>query len=477
MSDRILRVRRFAFFLALSICLTVSQGWSATVTVGSSGTYPTIADAANDFGNWGNGSGDTIRLNSTETHTIADRISFTFGLSGDQTFTIESDNPSANAVILHATNATGAMRFGTAGTWNLNNLTFLPAIGSDFTGSERGTIQLEDGLVAPNVYDLNITGCIFTANNGSNQPNLTFGVAASAPRPGIAVRHGDGSNPSGVNLTMTDCIIAHTVYAALYFARNTDEFGMNGNAGPMNCVFDGVLIQRPGEDALRIRNHNPGDIYTLQNSAILDGQNGSAIQVAKGDENPTEGMGVFTIDNCIISHPGGNQISLRQNFVGTLIVNDTTIYFPPNNVGIRYEDFDVLQSGEERHLTVTDSIINTGDQAIRINVNFPGAEFTSVNINNFATAGTTPYGNDNTVDVASVVNAINAVYGGAGPLMDDPQFVSTDYAVVTSADSTTNDFLDIQTTSYGTAASGGGPLEGGAQYVGEQTDVENWALY
>ncbi|MCA9444065.1 MAG: hypothetical protein KC964_24950 [Candidatus Omnitrophica bacterium] len=473
--------------LVLTLFVAIPRGWTATVTVGSTGTFATIADAVNDYGTWGNGSGDTISLDSTETHTITNKVNFTFGLSGDETFTLTSDSGAANAVILHATSADGAMRFGTAGTWNLTNLSFIPAMGVDFNGSERGTIQLEDGLVAPNVYTLNITGCIFSANNGSNMPNLTFGAAAPTPRPGVAIYHGDGSNPSGVNLNMTDCIIAHTYYAGMRFARNPDAMGMNGNAGPVTAVFDNCLWQRTGEDSVRIRNHNPGDSYTWQNCVMLDGQNGDGIQVAQGDENRTEGQGVFTIDNCIINQPGGNMIHFRQSFEGTIVINDSTIYYPDNGVGVRFTELDEVSAGGVRNLTITDTIFHMGDQAIRAESLFGTAEFTSVTISHMATPNTTPYGNDGTVDIASIVNAINADFSGAGPLDVDPQYVSTDVALVTTADTTQNDFLDIQDTAYATAASGGGPLEGGAQYVGAgaptptptppPSAVQNWELY
>jgi hypothetical protein len=475
--------------VVLSLCLCQVSGWCATVTVGSTGAYATLNAAVDDFGTWGDGNGDTIELISAETHTVADRITLGLNLTGDNTFTIESDNPAANAVILHATNNVAAFRFGnTQGTYNLNRLSIIPAMGSDFSGLERSTIALDDGLVAPDVYTLNINGCIFSANDGSNQPNLNFNSAAAAPRPGVHIFHGDGSNPSGVNLNVSDSIFAHAYFAGMRFARNTDSMGMNGNAGPINAVFDNVLWQRQGEDPIRIRNHNPGDSYTWQNCAIVGGQNGDGIHVAKGDENPTDGQGVFTIDNCLISHTGGTQVHFRQNFEGTVVINDSTIFHPNNNVGVRFTALEPLSGGGVRSLTITDTIINVGDQMIRTEALFTGVEFSSVNINNVASGGTLPYSNDGTIDIDSIVNALNALYGGMGPLADDPMFLSVDTGTVTSADSTMNDFLDVQASSYGTADSGGSPLEGGAEYVGTgggptptptqpPLAVEHWELY
>jgi hypothetical protein len=84
-----------------------------------------------------------------------------------------------------------------------------------------------------------------------------------------------------------------------------------------------------------------------------------------------------------------------------------------------------------------------------------------------------------TTTVTVITDAVNAVNGNSGPIVDDPEFsldtVDLSFNNLVGWNSGDNRFLDLNSTLYLTAAGDGGPLTGGAEIA--VNAAKGWTIF
>lgn len=363
----------------------------------------------------------------------------------------------------------------------VNNITFIPSQ----TNPAGDDIITVDRLTASNgnPSTASFNSCVFTQYDGSYEPIVTSKTDAYTSKvASIATPVGDMDDcfvpfpgaGEGMVLNLNNCVLSH---------------------GPGDGIVE-VSGEAAGPDGVKFNITSSVFTYLGRYAIQLSGTGNDALPTAytctisgtNAEDGPTTGLGgptVITenldrgmqtffgaqqgklvINETIAANNVVRQIStdgdLDVNMDGTLIYGpipvvidswtagqltvwqNSTIVSPVAGQNVLFGD----DSPATPTTTITDSVLASADGADLFDAFYSGAHSVLIEYTGIGTAQATAV-------------ADPGQFYGAGVFYADPAFVSTDWM--------SPDFLDVQNTEFAAAASGGGGLGGGADYVGGVT--------
>jgi hypothetical protein len=451
-------------------CVTVDPGGTPVAGV----LYNTIADAIDNHRNgdaWSAGN-DCIELvngvhlvgNHQNSNTPDPSI-------GNGVLTIRAQNPGNAVVALDPADIPTVMFFFRSnGTFMLEGLTLIGADGvvSNDGGVNR-TCVAADGDDPDLFVEVILRDCAITQNSGDNVPNLDYsGAAATGTLTGTFRRglyNGGAEKRGPCRLTFECGIVA--------YCQNGDgcvqiERGAGDYGAKVDWIFRNVLFAGNQSRALRIT--NGADTTDLAG----DGQAGTTLDFEEccfanhSAETILLSGSVFgptlNFSDCIFAPlPAGNEpaiVSTDSSFFNLSVVGAT--FVSDNNDQIRFAGAGG-QPGQD-NIVLKDIIEWDAGSLFRYEPDgaFPNSlnVFEGVSSNN---AASSPHNH------VSILNAFSSLYGGSGPITDNPNFVTTTFddtifANIRKWDSTTNDFADVgNDASYAGQGGGGSNLTGAAE--------------
>lgn len=251
----------------------------------------------------------------------------------------------------------------------------------------------------------------------------------------------DGAGPESVEIN--NCLSTYSGYDAFHVGGNNPASqlfitGTDVTAGPLNCTAG--LWPRVGGHCLSIQYTVLGQESNISNF-LGDSSVAPSTSLSRGISG---GTGKMTLANVIVNSQnyGVVDITHQESTWDNVTINTpAAAYFAGGTVA----------AGGT--LTVTDSIISGA-----------GTKFAGL----IPTGGVTvrnsglPTSGPHAIGATGTITEENNIY-------DDPEYVATDGSLET--------FMDVASDAYAEAASDGGPLSGGADYVGATSDVGEWTLY
>ncbi len=272
--------------------------------------------------------------------------------------------------------------------------------------------------------------------------------------------------------------------------------GASGYDGPINITGDltdgstflieNSLSLRYIPIGLQIRNSKGKITVTIRNSAVIEPRDEVFKWVGSGNSTGPD----FLIEDSLFQSANAGEMVMRFSVPltgGDLTLRRcTSVALAPN--ANRHIGFGDADQGQPDAVTIEDSIFFQSDELLAVfpapgdDPPGPNPPFGSFTLNNCALVGPGPRGGQS----SQINDAIAAMYGGTGPLMDDPNFTAisiNDIAVeingIRKWDSTTNTLFDVGSEVYCGMASDGSNLNGAAETVGGvcPTPVKDWAQY
>ncbi len=508
-----------AAILALPV---LSSGQSVTVSKTATADYTSIAAAI-----------AAVETNAAVPNIVRviDSAKYEESLTISQPLVLEATEEE-RATILVNFNPIGTLENGgivinlpstmTTGTVELRNFEILPSVS---TAGLRMRTAIES---KNNNLFLWVDNCLITANDGSNEPIVTSGTESrifdlipTQPtyKPEIVQWGDDGIvlgrttdgafEGAGVELLFEDSIISHfrddyndhpidpVPYAIVMQSSYTYDM-----PAPLPTEFRLTRIE--GESAIsfaRIGLHVTGDIITKSDGERIRmrGFADTAIHLAGGANTRSindviidggsnngiwdEGVGTtrMTMTNSIMFYFGRHTIMVRKpvnhSAEGLMTIEDSTLVGGRTiNTGHSYR----LEPGTLLDVVIKDSIIGgqNGFPSAGLNV-FSLAGDNTVTLMGTAILQEGPFSLRNTSNNPFSLSATSTVVGTA-TTGADPMFMAADgtgdphhWTFLPPSP----DFMNVQNTAYATADSEGGPLGGGAEYVGSDSNVDCWHLY
>ncbi len=515
---------RLAFVGSLAALLALPVSLSAqTVTVnkGGSGTYNNIAAALAHFTtDPDSGAANLVQITDTSVYEEVFNI--------EVPVTIECTASSATLAVLANTNGTlsnGGIFINlpstiTSGSVTLRNLNIIPAKSTKSPAAQNPPTELQTAIEnGNNNLFLTLDQVVIAPNDGNDQPLVTDGVTnkvlqliptQASYNPNIVQWGDDGVvlgrtagrfEGAGVELLVKDTVITHlrfdvdasTFNPFTFCVWMVNEYGtdplnfaplfrltrVEGECGisfawdGLNCAGD-VEVKATGGQRPVMRGHaaralsftGPAPNFRNISDLIMEGISQDAIVDAGfGDVR-------FTMDNIIMWSSPRRVLWMQKPSTdvatGTIILRNSTL------VGARtaanYHVFR-MEPG-----TVTDIV--SENTIIAGKVDAPTNGFNVISLageNNFSMAGTAIVTTGTyalrTTNPFSL--GTSATVTGTATTNVDPQFAGIQAGYLPS----NSDFADVQSPEYANANSTGGPLGGGADYIGPTSSVADWALY
>lgn len=364
------------------------------------------------------------------------------------------------------------------GAVTLENLILIP----DPTTKPADDVIAAQVANSTDTLDLTVTNVLITANDGSNGPLQTsFDENPDLGAGGLIFFNDDpfyvmtrtafGGNNGIVNTTLTDLhmlnwttstggdFIVYPADAGDNSVHNWDGIRIVGGGDTQFSAATGsdfVVNDYMGRDGAGTGFAAfQGNSWTLTNIYI---DNYSAFGIEADSDTVLD----FSLDGAQISNTGAEGFwtgYATQAGVRTWSISNATFYAcgsataTPPIAAIKAEA-DVTS---DLTIEVTDSIVAGPYTAV---------ENLGAGAINFINCGLVTAGADALDSV--VRSTTTGTVGQTNVINDDPDFVSTTPFGT--------DSFDVNATAYSLAASGGGPLSGGADYVGT-SDVDKWNLY
>ena len=206
--------------------------------------------------------------------------------------------------------------------------------------------------------------------------------------------------------------------------------------------------------------------FTLSESAVINVAGGFPIYWLQDSAGANSLTGILTVENCVFDLLSDPCIMMFDPTDTTITLKEIT--FARSNGG--QDLIRVVQKGTGVNLVLSDIIGLNEDRILREDSGAAAVDYASLDFSNLAPAGST-----NATDSTNqaVIDAMAALYGGSGPLEDDPLYASGDgsgYDVldgVVGWDSETNTLFDVTSGSYAWKGTGGlhphNALAGGAE--------------
>lgn len=466
-----------SILMALAVIFAVGSTASAqTVTVAKTGTpsFSTIQAAIDSFDPDPNaGLANVIQITDS---ALYDEI-----ITVDVPVTIEGTAGSRPVLALQ-TNP-GSLNDGilvsvateTTNSVYLRNLIIIPSL---------TTPPTDDAIVSvgQNLY-LELDNLLITANNGSNAPVSTDGLT-QADTTGATffgddgMFLGSGAAPAGPGF---EGVLKNTVVTHFPLGASSDGIVCSATGASYTilegCVFS--FCNRLGIQAhkeFEILGSHTNRVYVLGNkgfAGVWFVGGGVAKRTIQGAIIAGNGNG--TSAGFGIEHQNGGTAGLT--LTDSILVNNTSDNLRISGVGIT-ADIQVKNVTLANQALATASAIDV-DPAATANIFLTdcivaGNGTTNVE-NTILHNGTGTLTLTGTAVVTAGPFALNTPTGGTGPVSGtptttaDPQFVET-------ANVASSSFFDVANNAYATASSTGGPLAGGADFVGGSA-VNEWSVY
>jgi len=513
---------KIAFYCVTFCALSVTAAaQTVTVSKDSPANYTSIAAAIT-----------AVEANAAEPNIInvIDSAKYEESITITQPLVLEATQ-AEKATILVNYNPIGTLENGgivvnlpgttTTGTVVLRNFEILP---SRNTAGLRLRTAIES---RNNNLFLWIDKCLITANDGSDEPIVTDGIQSrifdlipTQPtyKPEIVQWGDDGIvlgkttdgavEGAGVELLFKDSIITHlrddyadnpidpVPYAITMASSYTydmpaplpSDFRLTRIEGASAISFARIGLHATGDvvfksdgDRIRMRGfadtaiHFAGGANVRSISdAIIEGGSVNGIW--------DEGMGQtrMAMKNCIMYYFGRHSIMVRKpvnhSAEGLMTIEDSTLVGGRTiNTGHTFR----LEPGTLLDVSIRDSIIGgqKGFPTAALNV------FSLAGDNTLTLVGTAimqegPFAlrNTNPFSLSATSQVIGEPTTIADPMFKDSDPIASDPHSATFLPPSP-DFMNVQNPAYATANSEGGPLGGGAKYVGPPSSVNYWQLY
>jgi hypothetical protein len=464
----------FHSFGIIGLMLSTS-GFPATVTVDPSDAgvpgsiYTTLLGAVdNHIGGdaWGNGVNDTIELVDSAVHLVSGLLDLrTFGDAS----TLTVRNRAGDIPVIAADpNSVPERLFDIRrpGAFFLDGLTILGPAG--MSGAENGNetaIRVEADTPGEEV-SVTLHNVVVTANDGSNQPVLDYSTTFPAGNAGTfprALFHGGSAYAGKLSCSISHCAFAYTTDddGCIQWGTAVDP-GNTFTPPTRNLTVDHTLIANTLGTSLRLRSLSSESTVLINESffVLLSGFGGarSLFFTGQGPLSPMIQVHDSIFDNTGGSLPINADLGFGGGFTGTLDLQRVTIRRPgadvifmekQSNGSGNYILRDFVASGNVDSVLYLDPAITPALLTVECVAASSGAR---------ATQST------------AVKNAFAALYGGTGVLKTDPQIANSNATTVVPNlrewVSTDNDLFDVANLVFADKATDGGPLSGGAEFIG-----------
>ena len=341
----------------------------------------------------------------------------------------------------------------------VEGLTFIGEAGA--TGNQVA-IRADGGSAA---LQLTVRDCVVTANDGADAPVMTYGIAHPSSgylESGVTIGEETLTHPSTI-------VIENSVMA---FTKDGESGIIVKRTMPSGSTVtvDGVLFALAGRYSLRFGGDQTGNTFTVRNSAFF--HDSTVDNNSRGillNDFPT---GNIVVEDSVFSSCRTGAINC-EIFAGNLTVRRCTFYYPDNTDLIIIEK---VGPGSLGDFSFTDCIFANGmDSAIRFRPDLADAPAADPAFNTFSLShlAVSPSSKAyRSVQINAVKAVFDALYGGAGPFGEDPQFVMTQLGSSLDGarrwDAATNFIFDVNNSAFDGEASDGGFLSGGAQDASNQ---------
>jgi len=340
---------------------------------------------------------------------------------------------------------------------------------------DQTTPPTDDGIrSAGQNLNLLVEDVVVTANDGSDAPVTTDGLtsvdvsgATLLGDDGIFVGGGDPPAGDGTQVVLRNFVTTHnqngdglvcSTGGSSYTVEQGSVFSFNGRLGIQGALD--FSIDSPNDPVKVIGNLGFAGIWfnsAATTARVLDGvyiaNNGSAGS-GWGVEFQNNGTVGSTLRNAIVSGNEEQGIVVGSVGDGPTVIEDTT-------VSSNGSEAVSIATDAESNISVTNSIIAGNGSSDPLNIiDHSGNGTFSLTNSAVVTAGP-----------QSLLSGapINGTVSQSNVINDDPEFIET-------LDPNSASFFDVTGSAYETAATGGDPLDGGADFV-VQTDSQNWNLY
>lgn len=458
-------MRVFALILALLVVSSLGFAQTVTVTAGGGGTYTTIASAEAHFTPDPDGGTPNV-IQITDSSVYDEQLII------DVPVTIQGLQTGVNRPIIAA-----RLSAGVGGSESNDGVTILCAVSNEATSLENliiipslASTPTDDLLRSFTIgttanYTVNLTDVVLTANNGSDAP-VTYDGLAAASMVGATDTGDDGMYLSGgVTYNLTNVVSSHHQNgsgsdgmvcsgAAIYNVGDGCVFSFNNRLGiQANGDF---TLNAPTDRVMVIGNLGFAGVWFAGNTANRSWDGINIINTAHAT-NPAQGWGLeiqnlsgfdFSLTNAIIAGSQAQGIVVGSaTTTGTVTLTDVTI--AGNLTAIQVD-----AAAAAGTLNISDSILagnaspETENQVRNLST---GAYAVNIDHCGLPTAGPQALFLPGT-EGPGAITVTNSI-------ANNPAFIET-------SDFTSASYFDVDHPAYGTAATGGTPLGGGADWIG-----------
>ncbi len=436
---------------------------------------------------WGNGDNDTIELVDSGVHLVSGLLDLrTFGDAS----TLTVRNRAGDTPVIAVDPASVPERLfdiRRPGTFSLVGLTIIGPAGT--SGAENGNetaIRVEADGIGEDV-SLFLNNVVVTANDGSNQPVLDYsatfpeGNAGTFPR---ALFHGGSAYAGKLSCSISHCTFAYTTDddGCIQWGTTVDP-GNTFDPPARNLTVDHTLIANTLGTSLRLRSLSSESTVLVNESffVLLSGYGGarSLFFTGQGPLSPLIQVRDSIFDNTGGTLPINADLGFGGGFTGTLDLQRLTVRRPGADI-----IFMEKQSNGSGNYIIRDFVASGAvDSVLRLDPAITPASLTVECVAASTGARST--------QSTAVKNAFAALYGGIGVLTTDPQIANTNASTVIPNlrgwVSTDNDLFDVASPVFADKATDGGPLSGGAEFIGgpeptptptqPPSSATDWLLY
>lgn len=440
-----------------------------TVTVSKSGSpnFSTIQSAIDSFASDSDPAENVILVQDSSVYDEMVTINRPLRLEGSSAVNrpiIAGRNNTAGADALVISIPTG-----TSNTVTLRNLIVIPS---------KTTPPTDDGIasVGQNLF-IFLDNVLVSANNGSDQPctsdglstptvtgtevfigddNLFLGPTTTPAGPGTEVlmrnlvsSYGNPAGASNDGIVLSGSGLTYTILDGCVFSFN----GRLGIQAGRNFT-----INAPTKPVQVIYNKGFAGLWFASASALARDINGLIVMhnSSTGIEHQNGGTAGLKMSNAIVA----------QNGATNLQISDVGINAPINLTNVTISN---------QHTGSAISVLTTASATITLKDSIVAGNGTADPVNTIVHNGSGPLTITGSALVTAGPNALVAPKTGTGPVSGSPS-TTADPQFVNILDPTSPSLYDVANTAYATANSSGGPLRGGADYVGTST-VRDWTLY
>jgi hypothetical protein len=459
----------FKTAVVLALCAVTCSVGAQTVTVGKTGTprYSTVQEAIDSF--------ISDRDPAPNVVQIIDGAVYEEVLDVYLSVTVEGTGPERPvlAAMAHADTFKDGIsvwpKYGfsnTTRTMVLKNLVIIPSL----TAPPKNAVSADGQYL-----QFEMDNVLITANNGSNGPVSTDGLTR-ANMDGAVSFSGVGLFLRGSSLN-SSAVLKNTVVTHMLSASPAYQDGLHMyQQEPMPCrILGGCVFSFCGRLGIAGAGSLEIDAATTK-CLVINNYGFAGIWFSNGG-------GKRSINGAIVANNAGFGIE-HQNGLGTRLVLSNSIF--ANN---RSDNVRISEVGTDGDITLTNVTIGKTVNAAASPIYIDPASDADIFVTDCIIAGNGTTSSVNTVmhkgtgtmhlaGVALVTEGPQAMVspiGGTGPVDGSPTTTADPYFLNTT-DVISTDYFDVTNNAYADASSAGGPLAGGADFVGG-SGVADWSVY